>query len=185
MNCFGRKKKMKNKEPLRIKIIRRFYGIAGDYDEYKEREVNRIGNNAFMWLWWYFLIANFIACLFAFKYPIQTLWVYIGINLFVTIFLVSMYLIIASQKSKLNDVEVEENDIQTAKKKVLRSGILAGVQFGISMYFLGALINWVSENENIVSYIQTPRNLITSIVQAIFFGGFMYAVGKFRIKKQK
>lgn len=175
---------MKNKEPLRIKIIRRFYGIAGDYDEYKEKEVNRIGNNAFMGLWWYFLIANFIACLFAFKYPVQTLWVYIGINTFVSVFVVCTYLIIASQKSKLNDVEVEKTDFQTAKKKVLRSGILAGVQFGLGMYFLGALINWFSENENIISYIQTPRNLITSIVQAIFFGGIMYVVGRFRIKKE-
>ncbi|MCO4648519.1 hypothetical protein DJZ09_01909 [Streptococcus infantarius subsp. infantarius] len=175
---------MKNKEPLRIKIIRRFYGIEGDYDEYKEKEVNRIGNNAFMGLWWYFLVANFIACIFVFKYPVQTLWVYIGINLFVSVFVVCTYLMIASQKSKLNDVEVEKMDFQTAKKKVLRSGILAGLYFGISMYFLGALINWVSENETVVSYIHTPRNLIISIFQAIFFGGFMYAIGRSRIKKQ-
>ncbi|KXT59131.1 DUF3278 domain-containing protein [Lactococcus sp. DD01] len=175
---------MKNKEPLRIKVIRRFYGIAGDFDEYKEKEVNKIGNNAFMGLWWYFMIANFIACLFAFKYPLQTLWTYIGVNLFVSVFVVGTYLIIASQKSKLNDVEVEKIDFQTAKKNVLISGILAGLYFGISMYFLGALINWMSENENIVSYIHTPRNLIISIFQAIFFGGFMYVIGRFRIKKQ-
>lgn len=68
MDYFGRKRLMKNKETLRIKIIRRFYGIAGDYDEYKEKEVNRIGNNAFMWLWGYFLVANFLAFIFAFKW---------------------------------------------------------------------------------------------------------------------
>lgn len=174
---------MKNKESLRTKIIKRFYGIAGDYDEYKEKEVNRIGNNVFIGLWCYFLISNFIACLFAFKYPMQTLWVYIGMNIFVSVFVVCTYIIIATQKSKLTDIEVEKKDFQTAKKEVLRSGILAGVRFGLGMYFLGALINWVSENETIVSYIQTPRNLITSILQAIFFGGFMYAVGRFNIKK--
>lgn len=185
MDYFGRKLLMKNERSLRIKIIRKFYGIAGEYDEYKEKEVNRIGNNAFMGLWWYFLLANFMACLFGFKYPVQTLWVYIGMNLFVSIFVVCTYLILASQKSKLNDVEVEQTDFETAKKKVLRAGILAGVQFGLGMYFLGALINWFSENETIISYVQTPKNLITSILQAIFFGGFMYLIGRIRIKKER
>lgn len=175
---------MKNKELLRTKIIKRFYGISEDYDEYKEKEVNRIGNNAFIGLWCYLLIANFIACVFAFKYPVKTLWIYIVINLFVSIFIVSTYLIIAIQKSKLTDVEVEKKGFQTAKKKVLRSGILTGFQFGVTMYFLSALINWLSENENIVSYIQTPKNLITSILQGIFFGGIMYAIGRFNLKKQ-
>ena len=175
---------MKTKEPLRTRVIRRFYGIAGDYDEYKEKEVNRIGNNAFMGLWWYFLLANFVACLFGFKYPMETLWVFIFINLLVSVFVVSMYLIIASKKSKLTDVEVEETDLQTAQKKVLRTGVLVGLQFGLGMYFLGALINWFSDNESIIAYIQTPKHLIAAILQAIFFGGFMYVVARFRLKKE-
>lgn len=183
MNYFGRKKLMKNKEPLRIRIIRKFYGIAGDYDEYKEKEVNRIGNNAFMGLWWYFLIASFIALFFAFKYPVQTLWVYLGSNILVGLFAVSLYLIIASQKSRLNDVEVETEDLKVAKKKVLRAGVLAGIQFGISMYFLRMLMLYVSGDGNIVSYFHSPKNLIMSILQAIFFGGFIYAIGRFRIKR--
>ena len=175
---------MKNKESLRIRIIKRFYGIAGDYDEYKEKEVNRIGNNAFMALWCYFMITNFIACLFAFKYPTETLEVYICTNAFVSIFVVTTYIIIASKKSKLNDVDIKNTDLKTEKKKVLRSSILAGLQFGIGMYFLGALTAWVTENETFLSYVSTPKNLITSILQSIFFGAFMYVIARCRIKKQ-
>lgn len=175
---------MKNKESLRIRVIKRFYGIAGDYDEYKEKEVTRIGNNAFIGLWWYFLISTPLACLFAFQYPKETLWIYISLNFFVCIFVVGTYIIIASQKSRLNDVEVEESDLRIAKKKALRVGILSGIQFGVGMYFLGALINGVTENENIILYFHTPKNLIISIFQAIFFGGLMYLIARFRIKKE-
>lgn len=39
---------MTNQESLWDKIVKHFYRISGNFDEYKRQEVNRIGNNAFM-----------------------------------------------------------------------------------------------------------------------------------------
>ena len=38
---------MVNGENLRDKIVKHFFNITGDFDEYKRQEVNRIGTNAF------------------------------------------------------------------------------------------------------------------------------------------
>lgn len=36
------------KTSLWLKFIKRFYGINGELDEYREQEVNRIGNKLFI-----------------------------------------------------------------------------------------------------------------------------------------
>lgn len=175
---------MENKSNLKTKIIKRFYGISGEFDEYKEKEINRIGNNAFMGLWFYFLFSNFIAFLFAVKYPIKTLWIYLGFNTFISIFVVSSYVIIASQKSKLNDVEIEKKDMKSTKKKVLKSGILAGLQFGITFHLLGGLMSWVTDNENFIKHIISTKNIFSSLLSAVFFGLVMYLAARFRVKSE-
>lgn len=176
---------MKNKSRLKIKVIKRFYGISGELDEYKEKEINRIGNSAFIGLWFYFLFSNFIAFLFAVKYPIETLWVYLGLNTFISVFIVNFYVIIASQKRKLNDVEIEKKDIKPMQNKILKSGILTGLQFGIIFHLLGGLMSWVTDNENFIMYITSTKNILSSVLSAIFFGLVMYLVARFRVKSEK
>ena len=44
---------MKHKETLMEKMIKRFYGISGVLDEYRLQEIRRIGNNAFIFLFYY------------------------------------------------------------------------------------------------------------------------------------
>ena len=52
---------MKHKETLMEKMIKRFYGISGVLDEYRLQEIRRIGNNAFIFLFYYILLSNFVA----------------------------------------------------------------------------------------------------------------------------
>lgn len=134
---------------IRTKIIKRFYGIAGEYDEYKEREVNRIGNNAFIGLWIYFILSTAIAALFATKYPLKTLWIYLGANGFVSIFLVTSYIVYASKKTNLTEVEVAETDFKMMKKKVLKSSVLSVIMFGILIYFWDGITYYFSDNISI------------------------------------
>ena len=60
---------MKAKEGLAVKIIKRFYGISGVLDEYKKSQVEHIGDNAFMLMFGYTLVANLLVTLFASKEP--------------------------------------------------------------------------------------------------------------------
>ncbi|MBF0778002.1 DUF3278 domain-containing protein [Streptococcus cuniculi] len=57
------------KETVTEKMIKRFYGITGPLDEYKRREVERIGNSCFVLLFWLLLIGNAIALLLSDTYP--------------------------------------------------------------------------------------------------------------------
>ena len=41
------------KTSLWLKFIKRFYGINGELDEYREQEVNRIGNKLFIGLFFF------------------------------------------------------------------------------------------------------------------------------------
>ena len=52
---------MKHKETLMEKMIKRFYGISGVLDEYRLQEIRRIGNNAFIFLFYYILMSNVVA----------------------------------------------------------------------------------------------------------------------------
>ncbi len=54
---------MKGKEGWAVKIIKRFYGISGVLDEYKKSQVEHIGNNAFMLMFGYMMIANLLVTL--------------------------------------------------------------------------------------------------------------------------
>ena len=42
-------------------LIKHFYGISGELDEYREQHVNRLGNRLFLLVWWYIFIQTFIA----------------------------------------------------------------------------------------------------------------------------
>lgn len=176
---------MINKDSLRTKIIKRFYGITGEYDEYKEHEVNRIGNNAFIILWCYVLISTFIATLFASKYPIEALKIYLGCNIFVTIFVVNLYLVIASKKSMLTEIDVTKEDYNTAKTSALITGIKSGLIFGFCMYFLKGLIDVSFDNITFSYYFSSLKNILTSICNGLIFGLFSYVVSRNRIKKEK
>ncbi|MCF7522908.1 DUF3278 domain-containing protein [Levilactobacillus brevis] len=73
---------MTNQENLWDKIVKHFYGISGNFDEYKRQEVNRIGNNAFMISWPILLIAPVIAGFWAESSPENALLGLILTNFF-------------------------------------------------------------------------------------------------------
>jgi hypothetical protein len=142
--------KMKMNENLSNKIMKRFYGVTGPVDEYKRSESNRIGNNAFMFLWSYLLISNFVAALFAFKYPEKTLWILISINILVGVFLIGGYIIFTSMQSHLTDNEVEKSQIISEKRKIIRSSIIIGFAFMIGFHLLTAFMDFVVDDINFV-----------------------------------
>ena len=67
-------------------LIKHFYGISGELDEYREQHVNRLGNRLFLLVWWYIFIQTFIAFCFILSYPQFVAWALLGTNFFVFIF---------------------------------------------------------------------------------------------------
>ena len=57
------------KETFTDKLIKRFYGITGPLDEQKRQQVDRMGNMAFVVLFYILIFGNCIAFLLSSKYP--------------------------------------------------------------------------------------------------------------------
>jgi hypothetical protein len=172
-----------NKEKLWIRMMKRFYGISGVLDEYRRSQVEHIGNNAFMVMFWYMLLSNLLATIFAYKYPEATLWVFIGCNLFFIIYVICGYIMIATSHLKLTENEVEPKDLVREKRKIIFKGIGLGVYFAVTMHLLEGLIDVVIGDGNFFESILSPNGIIGSFLGGLFFGGMMYLVMIVRLKK--
>lgn len=174
---------MKSKESFSEKIIKRFYGISGVLDEYKRGEINRIGNNAFMILFFYGLISTFLATLFSSKNPEMALWGLIGSNIFVFIFGISLYIVIATSRLKLTDNEIDSKDIKKEHQKLILRSIGFGVYFLVAMHLLTALLNQVLDGEAFLDSLLSGKELKKSIISGLFVGIYMYVMLRKRLKK--
>ncbi|HCM90326.1 MULTISPECIES: DUF3278 domain-containing protein [Vagococcus] len=158
------------KEKLGVRLIKRVYGISGVLDEYKRAEINRIGNNAFMFLWGYFLVANMIAVIAALNFnPEVVLWVLL-ITSFLMIIGIGLYMMYEVECAELANDEVEEKDFMVVKKKMKRNAILGG------LFFSG--IQLIGSDYSI-------KSIIIYLAVGLFFGSAMYGIGVTNIKKVK
>lgn len=174
---------MKAKEGLAVKIIKRFYGISGVLSEYKKSQVEHIGNNAFMLMFGYTLVANLLVTLFASKKPELALWIFIGCNIFFTVFIVCGYILFATARLKLTENEVEAKEMAKEKKKTILKGIGLGIYFAIAIHLLNGVLSKMLDEEDFLPYIVSPARIVASIAGGCFFGGMMYLVLRLRLKK--
>lgn len=101
------------KETFTDKLIKRFYGITGPLDEQKRQQVDRMGNIAFVVLFFTLLCGNCIAFLIGFKYPELVARIY-PILLLIIILLVSSIL---TYKLKISAVNAFDEEELTEKEK--------------------------------------------------------------------
>ncbi|WP_124057617.1 DUF3278 domain-containing protein [Vaginisenegalia massiliensis] len=177
---------MKQKETWSIKIMKHFYGIQGPLDEYRYQEINRIGNQAFMFLWAYLLIANMMAVFGALINPEVTLWIYIMVNSFVVIFGVSVYIIWQSKKSQVTEFELEEVNLPAIKKKMIRSTLIGSLLYGGLMFVYNALMATHFEQEHsFTDYLLSAHNIRVGLLQTFFFGLLMFLFQIIYFKKKQ
>ena len=101
------------KETFTDKLIKRFYGITGPLDEQKRQQVDRMGNMAFVVLFYILIFGNCIALLLSFKYPELVARIY-PILLLIIILLVSSIL---TYKLKISAVNAFDEEELTEKEK--------------------------------------------------------------------
>ena len=123
------------KETFTDKLIKRFYGITGPLDEQKRQQVDRMGNMAFVVLFYILIFGNCIALLLSFKYPELVARIY-PILLLTIILVVSGFLTYKFKMSAVNAID-EEELTEKEQKQLKHAGPLSQVlYFGIYM-FLG------------------------------------------------
>ena len=133
------------KETFTDKLIKRFYGITGPLDEQKRQQVDRMGNIAFVVLFFIFNFGNCIAFLIGFKYPELVARIY-PILLLIIILLVSSILTYKLKISAVNAFD-EEELTEKEKKQLKHVGLKSGLFFGVFM-FLGMPLVQLLVNHN-------------------------------------
>lgn len=168
------------------RLIKRFYGISGELDEYREQAINRIGNRLFLCLWWYLTLSNFIFCYLFLKWPELAGWIIMWSHLIVAVIIIPIVIMIAMKRQEIgNYVEVEEDNLPTERRKAISQGLKSGIFWTISMGFLMPFLNWWIDD---VPYFQTLlslKNLTSALLGGVFFTVTMTLFAYRNVKKFK
>jgi len=175
---------MKNGESLRDRLVKRFFNISGDFDEYKRQETNRIGTNVMMMCLPALLLPPIFASFWATTSPEDAL---LGIVLFNFIFagtVILPYLTIARRRAHLTDNEIDANDISAARRHVLKSALGQGLFMTAWMYFLGILVN-CSNGSSFTRQLISLSNIKIAVLTGVLVGITMGITYWVRLKKQR
>lgn len=162
------------KETVGTKVIKWFYGIHGPLDEYRRNEINRIGNNIAMTLIMVNLVLVFIAGLVALSTNDYGLTLGIMVwTLLISVFTACGYICYETKHHHLAEVDVEAKQAAPAKKKVLQRAVGYGIYFGIMMYGLQVLTDWLPDRGVLMPLLTHSWTIMIAILDGIFFGSFM------------
>ncbi|WP_258553543.1 DUF3278 domain-containing protein [Leuconostoc mesenteroides] len=110
---------MTNKEKFSTRMLKRFYGVQGELDEYRRNEIYKIGNTAFIAMFYYSLISNFLVFLILsldeYKHLESIFLWYIWANIIFVVFGISGYIIFATKSRHLVENEVQDIAYQTKR----------------------------------------------------------------------
>lgn len=172
-----------NKETFTDKLIKRFYGITGPLDEQKRQQVDRMGNIAFVVLFFTLLCGNCIAFLIGFKYPELVARIY-PILLLTIILVVSGVLTYKFKMSAVNAID-EEELTEKEQKQLKHAGLKSGLYFGVYMFLGMPLIQLLVNHKDYLTELFSVRNILSGIFDAILFGAIMQGWVNAGIKQAK
>ena len=171
------------KETFTDKLIKRFYGITGPLDEQKRQQVDRMGNIAFIVLFFTLLCGNCIAFLIGFKYPELVARIY-PILLLIIIMVVGSILTYKFKKSAVNAID-EEELTEREQKQLKHAGLKSGLFFGVFMFLGMPLIQLLVNHKDYLTELFSVRNILSGIFDVILFGAIMQGFVNARIKQAK
>ncbi|MBP2623480.1 DUF3278 domain-containing protein [Streptococcus oricebi] len=157
-----------NKETLIEKMIKRFYGVSGQLDEYRRSELDKIGNQLFIFLTYFLLFGNLCALVLASKYP-----KFVGQNypllLEVVLLAFFAYILYRTKKKELLEINPEE---MTAKelKKYKYAASKAALFFGLGFHILmSGFLAWMQKGD-FWGQVLDGRLILASFLGGLFFG---------------
>ncbi|MDI9206092.1 DUF3278 domain-containing protein [Ligilactobacillus saerimneri] len=169
---------------LFTRIIKHFYGIAGPLDEYRLKELNRIGNTALLPLL-FLQMAGAFGAILATAWQLRTetvLLTYIWFNMIVFL-TVMAYLGWAVGRLHLTEREVTPAEKKRVQLWALIRTLIAGLWFTVSFHLLSTLIDWVGSGQTYSSILLRGRNLLGSLVAGGGWTVIMLIIALRRIKE--
>ncbi|WP_067086375.1 DUF3278 domain-containing protein [Streptococcus marmotae] len=145
-------------------MMKRFYGIAGPLDEYKHREIDRIGNICFILLFSILLFGNLIALLLSDKYPKVVAFAY-PITLTLLLLTMSTFALVKVHSMHLADIDKEGLN-QKEQGQLKFAGLKAGLLFGGVLWLYDAF----SQETTLFDSLFTVKAALTFFIRATLFG---------------
>ena len=172
------------KETFTEKLIKRTYGISGPLDEYKRREIDRIGNQVFIILFYLMTFGNLIPVVLAYKYP-----QIVAIGYPIVVFGISMIsaLYVLSQTKKTGITAIDPDMLSEKESKQLHyPGLKAGIVYGLMSFFTTPLLHiLLGESQDYLQSLLAFKNIFSSTLQSVFFGVVIQILISRRIAKAK
>jgi len=161
---------MEKGENFRDNIFKHWFGVSGEFDEYKHQEVNRIAANAFILYFPGMLLSLVAAGIFAVKDPEMTLAVLLLGQLGYFVLVVCTYIMFASRRAHLTDNEIDVRTSKQAYRRIIRKGLSTGVYFAIFMYLEQAVVNLWFDGTSLTQSLTQSHVIWVSIWSGVGMG---------------
>ncbi|WP_105142809.1 DUF3278 domain-containing protein [Streptococcus suis] len=169
------------KETFQDKLIKRFYGIAGPLDEFRQKEASRLGNTCFILLFWGTMALTLLALALSKRYPEVVAYGYPTALLLSTLSS-SMYMTSKMRHSQVDSLDVEE--LTTKEQKQLK-----GASIKFALYFTAVMYIWTvvfgawMEGLNPFDHLFDLRKFLAACLGGIFTGIALEIMLRKRMKK--
>ncbi|WP_105125129.1 DUF3278 domain-containing protein [Streptococcus suis] len=169
------------KENFQDKLIKRFYGIAGPLDEFRQKEAFRLGNTCFILLFWGTMVLTLLALALSKRYPEVVAYGYPTALLLSTLS-ASMYMASKMRHSQVDSLDVEELTSKEQKQ-------LKGASFKFTLYFTTVMYIWTvvfgawMDGLNPFDHLFDLRKFLAACLGGIFTGIAIEIMLRKRMKK--
>ncbi|HEL9644930.1 TPA: DUF3278 domain-containing protein [Streptococcus suis] len=169
------------KETFQDKLIKRFYGITGPLDEFRQKEAFRLGNTCFILLFWGTMAITLLALALSKRYPEVVAYGYPTALLLSTLS-ASMYMTSKMRHSQVDSLDVEE--LTTKEQKQLK-----GASFKFALYFTTVMYIWTvvfgawMEGLNPLDHLFDLRKVLAACLGGVFTGIALEIMLRKRMKK--
>ncbi|HEM5239230.1 TPA: DUF3278 domain-containing protein [Streptococcus suis] len=169
------------KETFQDKLIKRFYGIAGPLDEYRQKEAFRLGNTCFILLFWGTMVLTLLALALSKRFPQVVAYGYPTALLLSTLS-ASMYMTSKMRHSQVDSLDVEE--LTTKEQKQLK-----GASKKFALYFTTVMYIWVvvfgawMDGLNPLNHLFDLRKFLAACLGGVFTGIALEIMLRKRMKK--
>ncbi|HEL1604792.1 TPA: DUF3278 domain-containing protein [Streptococcus suis] len=169
------------KETFQDKLIKRFYGIAGPLDEFRQKEAFRLGNTCFILLFWGTMALTLLALALSKRYPEVVAYGY-PITLLLAYLSASTYIMFKLRHSQVDSLDVEELTSKEQKQ-------LKGASIKFALYFTTVMYIWTvvfeawMEGLNPLDHLFDLRKFLAACLGGIFTGITLEITLRKRMKK--
>ncbi|MCI1975425.1 MAG: DUF3278 domain-containing protein [Limosilactobacillus sp.] len=119
------------KEKLRNGLLKFSYGISSPIDEYQEKQLDHLGNSAYLILTLVTPFLLFVAVALALVTTYQIAFWFAIISLFALFIIVSWYFYIVAVRQGVLVNEVDSSELKGKRKIAIRRGIITGIIFAL------------------------------------------------------